>query len=115
MSTHACRCNISHNVNPTGAILRISDGVSLASIRSGTISSNIATAVLRLDGRSWVHDPIVFMNATQAIDAGFFRLAEDTSEESYRRILLPALEQQQVCVLCIMYLFCFKKPRSAWL
>lgn len=87
---------MSHNVNPAGAILRVYDGVGLASIRASNLSSNVATAVLRMDGRSWVHDAIAFMNATQAIDAGFFRLAEDTSEESYRRILLPAMEKQQV-------------------
>jgi len=76
--------------------MRVSDGVGLTSIRSSSLCDNIATAVLRVDGRSWVHDPVAFMNHTKTIDSIFYRLAEGTSEASYKSIWLPAHINAQV-------------------
>jgi hypothetical protein len=60
------------------------------------LNNNTATAVVRVDGRSWVHDAEAFMKATQATDSDFYRQAEGTTEESYKNIWLPTLRRQQV-------------------
>lgn len=76
--------------------MHISDGLSLASMRSSTINNNIATAVVRLEGRTWVLDAAAFLRSTEALDADLYRLVEDTSEESFKVYQLPRYHNQQV-------------------
>lgn len=96
MLPHAPRSNISNNLHPSGAILRVSDGLSLSSIRSSSLSSNIATAVLRLEGHTWVHDAHVFMTATQAIDSDLYKQVEDTSKEAFDVYFYKRFHDQNV-------------------
>jgi hypothetical protein len=91
------RSTISGNVHLTGAVLRCTDGMSLTSIRSSHLSDNIATAVVRLEGRAWVQHLQDFMDATRSLDIDLFtNSVENTSPATYFAYYLPKHKKAQV-------------------
>eukprot|EP00775_Hariotina_reticulata_P003871 gene3871-4126_t len=90
------RSNISSNLHPSGAIIRVTDGLGLASLRSTVLSNNTATAVLRFEGRTWVLNTYDFFNGTLGLDANLYRLAEDTSEDAFKVYQLYNYKKQQI-------------------
>jgi hypothetical protein len=78
-----CRCRFSSNVHLSGALIRVTDGFSLTSLRSSTFNSNTATALLRFEGRTWVLDTRQFFRASQYLDVLYYTEYEGSSRGAY--------------------------------
>jgi hypothetical protein len=64
-------------------MIRVTDGFSLTSLRSSTFDGNIATALLRFEGRTWVLDTKQFFHASQYLDVLYYTKYEGSSRGAY--------------------------------
>jgi hypothetical protein len=78
-----CRCRFAGNVHLSGALIRVTDGFSLTSLRSSSFDSNTATALLRFEGRTWVLDTEQFFKASQYLDVLYYTEYEGSSRGAY--------------------------------
>ncbi|WIA36113.1 hypothetical protein OEZ86_007463 [Tetradesmus obliquus] len=77
------RCRFSGNMHRSGALIRVTDGFALTSLRSSSFDSNTATALLRFEGRTWVLDTAQFFRASQYLDVLYYTEYEGSSRGAY--------------------------------
>jgi hypothetical protein len=77
------RCRFAGNVHLSGAMIRVTDGFSLTSLRSSSFVGNTATALLRFEGRTWVLDTKQFFRASQYLDVLYYTEYEGSSRGAY--------------------------------
>jgi len=76
-------CSVTNNLHLAGAILRITDGLALSSIRRGSFSGNTASTLLRFEGRTWVFNASVFLEATEFLDVMYYTSYEGSSQGAF--------------------------------
>jgi hypothetical protein len=100
-------CSVTNNLHLAGAILRITDGLALSSIRRGSFSGNTASTLLRFEGRTWVFNASVFLEATEFLDVMYYTSYEGSSQGAFEINeewhSLQQVRTRSVCV-CVTYL-----------